>query len=111
MVGQTPKSQPLGAGGQAPEKEEREWHLVYESGMAPRCLMYEYVSKGRHYMLTLCIYYDERGHPQPFGSMRLLVTPPGKTYEFGTYESLKAYLERKGVPLSGIEITRLWDNE
>jgi hypothetical protein len=110
MVGQTPKSQPLGAGGQAPE-EERRWQLIYESGLAPRCLMYEYVSKGRHYVLTLCIYYDERGHPQPFGSMRLLVTPPGKTYEFGTYESLKAYLERKGVPLSGIEITRLWGGE
>ena len=90
------------------EKEEKRWQLIYESGMAPKCLMYESVSRGRHYILTLCIYYDERGNPHPFGTMRLLVTPPGKTYEFGTYESLKAYLERKKITLEGIEITRLW---
>ena len=89
-------------------KEEREWHLSFESGVAPKCLMYEYVSRGRHYVLTLCIYYDDRGRPHPFGTMRLTVNRL-KTYEFRTYKQIRKYLERKKVPLTGIEgLVRLW---
>jgi len=88
--------------------EERRWRLVYESGVAPRCLGYEFVSPGRRYELSLCVYYDERGQPHPFGNMRLTVAPPGKTYEFKSYKQLKKYLEKHKTPLSGIEITRLW---
>jgi len=92
-----------------PPKEEREWRLVYESGLAPKCLTYEYISKGRHYTLSLCVYYDDRGQPHPFGSMRLTVAPPGKTYEFKTYKQIRKYLERKKVPLTGIEgLVSLW---
>lgn len=108
MVGQTP-GKPLGAGGQAPEKEERVWHLMYESGIAPRCMGFEFVSPGRRYELSLCIYYDERGNPHPFGSLRLTVNNL-KTYEFKTYKQIKRYLEKKKVPLTrGIEgLVRLW---
>jgi len=112
MVGQTPESASEGLEVKPLTQEEinkiRRWRLVYESGMAPRCLMYEYVSKGRRYVLTLCIYYDKRGHPHPFGKLKLLVVPSGKNYEFGTYESLRAYLTKKKVTLEGIEIARLW---
>jgi hypothetical protein len=87
---------------------ERKWRLVYESGLAPKCLGYEYVSRGRHYLLSLCVYYDERGQPHPFGSLRLTVNNL-KTYEFKTYKQIKRYLQRKKVPLTGIEeLVSLW---
>ena len=109
MVGQTPESASEGLEVKPlEEKEEKRWRLVNEVGVAPRCLMYEYVSKGRHYYLTACVYYDERGNPHPFGKLKLLVVPSGKNYEFGTYQALKRFLERKGIPSDGIEIARLW---
>jgi len=81
---------------------------VYESGLAPKCLMYEYVSPGRRYELSLCVYYDDRGQPHPFGSMRLTVNSL-KMREFKTYKQLKKYLNKKKVPLTGIEgLVRLW---
>ena len=106
MVGQTPEA----SGGLEvkPPKEEREWHLTFESGVAPKCLTYEYISKGRHYTLSLCVYYDDRGRPHPFGSIRLTVNSL-KMREFKTYKQLKKYLNKKKVPLTGIEgLVRLW---
>jgi hypothetical protein len=85
-----------------------EWHLTFESGVAPKCLTYEYVSKGRHYLLSLCVYYDERGQPHPFGTMRLTVNSL-KTYEFKTYKQIRKYMEKHKVPLTGIEgLVSLW---
>jgi hypothetical protein len=85
-----------------------EWRLIYDSGLAPRCMGFEYVSPGRRYELSLCVYYDERGQPHPFGTMRLTVNSL-KTYEFKTYKQIKRYLQRKKVPLTGIEgLVSLW---
>jgi hypothetical protein len=47
--------------------ERERWRLIYDSGLAPRCMGFEFVSPGRRYELSLCVYYDERGHPHPFG--------------------------------------------
>jgi hypothetical protein len=85
-----------------------EWHLIYDSGLAPRCMGFEYVSPGRRYELSLCVYYDERGHTHPFGNIKLTVNGL-KTYEFKTYKQIKRYLQRKKVPLANIEgLISLW---
>jgi len=87
---------------------ENEWRLVFEQSLAPKCLMYEYVSKGRHYYLRVCIYYDERGNIYPFGNIRLTINNK-RTCVFTNYKQLEKYLTEKGIPLSGIEgIIRLW---
>ena len=106
MVGQTPESASEGL--EVKPLEEKRWRLVYESGMAPRCLMYEYVSKGRRYTLSLCVAYDERGNPHPFGSIRLTVNNL-KTYEFVSFKQISKYLERKKIPFDDIKLLlSLW---
>jgi hypothetical protein len=85
-----------------------EWHLIHEQSLAPKCLVYEYVTQGRHLYLRLCIYYDERGNLHPFGNIRLMVNSR-KTYIFNNYKQLQKYLTEKGITLAGIEgIIRLW---
>jgi len=87
---------------------ENEWHLIYEQSIAPKCLIYEYISHGRHYYLRLCIYYDERGNIHPFGNIRLTVNNR-KDYVFTNYKHLEEYLKSKQIPVNGIEgIIRLW---
>ena len=106
VVGETPK--PLGAVGQALEKEERKWRLVYSGGLAPEVRTYEYVTKGRHYLLSVSVFYDTKGNIHPFGNIRLTVNYR-KTYEFKSYKQLKKYLEKHKVPLTGIEeLISLW---
>jgi hypothetical protein len=90
------------------EKEERRWRLAFCGGLAPEVRTYEYVSKGRHYVLAVSVFYDSKGNVHPFGPMRLTINYR-KTRVFRTYSQLRKFLERKGVPLEGIDsLVRLW---
>ena len=79
-----------------------EWELVSSAGTAPKCYTYEYKSKGRHYVLSVCVFWGRTGGPYLFGSIILNVNNK-KTHKFGSGKRLAEFLSKKGVPTTGIE--------
>ena len=81
------------------------WRIVREWPRAPAPMkykLYEYTSPGRHYWISFYICYDVDG-PFLFGPIHLREAPSGKTQRFNNYAELKKYLEKKKVPLEGLE--------
>jgi hypothetical protein len=91
------------------EASKREkWDLIWVSGNSPKIFSYRFLSDKGVYFLDFEVMLNEKGEPRPFGSIYLTENNK-KVYRFKHYEELIRFLQKKGLPLSGIEnIARLW---